>query len=265
MFATPFLLVFLAPVAADPQVPAKGRVYVDVDGRVNLSMSTRKGMARVEVDKAGVLEAEATNDRAVISLSGKSPGKVQVLLTDDNGAKEKYEVIVICHVRVPLGVRLTWQWPTADSIKDVAAKESKIARVQRDPKDARCLSIEPVAEGSTEVTLSDGKGKSEAVLLIVRKPHHLIAVGESRTIRPTTMKPVRGIQLLGSQFVETEWKGSGQVDPFNDKNRLYLSIKDADPKGSAVLTGRLPGLVQLHIIDADGNAEELWIGVKPKE
>ncbi len=260
MFTTPMLFLLTA-VGADPAPPKP--IVVHIGFVTVLKMSTGKDVLKAACDKNDVIGLSASSPKEIV-ITAKSPGTDRVELTDSEGTKESFQIIVRRRVEVPLGVPLSWRWPTDEEISRVAFNDEKLARVQKDPKLKESIRIEPLAEGEGVVTLTDAKGKSETVTLFVRKPDHLIAVGESIRIQPTSKKPIRRFSVQDVRIAMPEWKGGEIVDISSGGTGRGFVVAKPGESDSLSLVGAEPGLTRVFIVDTEGKDDLLWIGVKPK-
>jgi pilus assembly protein CpaC len=83
------------PVEGEPMRTATGAVIVPIGVSQNLPMASRKPIASVQLDKDGIVRAAPNAvDRSMIVLTGISAGTVRITLTDSDGKKETYDIIV---------------------------------------------------------------------------------------------------------------------------------------------------------------------------
>ncbi len=85
----------LRPVEGELLRTTTGAIIVPIGVSQNLSMATKKPIASVQLDKDGIVRAAPNAvDRSVIILTGLSAGTARITLTDVDGKKESYDIIV---------------------------------------------------------------------------------------------------------------------------------------------------------------------------
>ncbi|OAI51809.1 hypothetical protein AYO44_04900 [Planctomycetaceae bacterium SCGC AG-212-F19] len=265
MLATPIVVSLLTALAADAPGPKVPVVYLYVHNATVLKMASGKLITEVKIDVEGVVGAEPNpKDPAAVVLSGKAPGKARLDLTDKDGGKESFQIIVARQVAVPLGATLSWNWPANQAIQSVAGQDAKIIRAQVDEKDARRLRLEPLAEGECFLTLTDTAGKTETVGVVVRKPNLLLEVGDIATLQPASKKAIQTVIVQDDRVVQARVQARRIVTgPGTNPHEVRLDVELGNP-ASVTVTAAAPGLAQLRIIDADDKTYVFWIGVKPK-
>jgi len=265
MLATPIVVSLLSALAADAPGPKVAVMYLYVHQSTVWKMASGKIITEVKVDVEGVVGVEPNpRDPKTIYLAGKNPGKARVELTDKDGAKEAFQVIVARKVSVPLGVPLTWDWPAKQPIQTVAGHDPKVVRALVDETAKHRLRLEPLAEGECFMTLTDPAGKTETVGVLVRKPDRLLEVGESATLQPASKKAIRSAVVQDERVFQAKLLARRLViAPGATPHEVRLEVEQGNPASLTVI-GVAPGLAQLRIIDADDQVHVVWIGVKPK-
>jgi hypothetical protein len=269
MVAAPMILVLAGTIGADSNLgivlPLESFAVLTISPDPKLLKA--KHIREIKVDAPDVVELPQLLDPWIVVLSGKKSGKAVISLTDTGGAKETYDVIVAREVGAPLGVPLAWEWPGGKKVKTIApaaGQDLKIARIQVDDQDARRIRINPVAEGRTFFTLSDGGGTSETVSLRIQKPNRMIAVGEKVAMQPFENWVVRLVQVSCTQNIAVEWTRGGTIMNVGTQSNASLLLIEKAEGASFSITGLKPGLAQVVLIGKDATREVIWIGVKPK-
>jgi hypothetical protein len=263
---TPSLVLSLVCAFAG-DAPGPKSLFVPVEGAVALKMATGKFIINVRITEEGILEVPVVDDGTTLLLTGKAPGKVRLHLTDVDGAKEFVDVVVRRQVAVPLGVALSWPWPARRPVKKVTVDDGRVAHVLPAGGGRSLVRIEALAEGETLFTMSDGDEASETVALLVRKPDRLIAVGESIPLQPASKKALVRVAIAGARTIEAKWTAEGIVTvPGPNPNHVGFAARPGSTgaPGPVAVTGLVPGLARVHLIDADRKEEVIWVGVKPK-
>jgi hypothetical protein len=251
-----------------------------IDGR-----GVRRFISIVRVEQQYIVDVQGGTDPTYCLVRGRGPGETRITLIGDDKLREDYQLIVRHRINVPLGISVSWQWHEQKPIQKIAVDNGKIARVQVDKKEATKVTIEALAEGDTQFTLTDAGGKSESIALRVRKPDRLIAVGETIKLEISTKKPLRIVTIQDGSVLDPVVKsltgkvtdGGGRTigDPDSQVMRpiaerkkwdfkdIQLRIRDGT-SSSIEFTGASPGLTAVSLFGED-REQSFLIGVKPKK
>jgi HEAT repeat protein len=254
-------------------------IMVPVDASRLIQLSSRRPIINVNVAERDVVHVStAINDQRNIVLRGIAPGKTGLTLAGEDNIPEEYEVMVCHEVNVALGVNLSWLWPEKRPIKKVAVDDGKVGRIQLDNREAGAIAIEPLAEGLTMMTLTDSNGKTERVALRVKKPNHMITVGETIKLQVRSKKPLHLVYIQNGSVLDpvlnsltgtiTDSNGfpaNTDKTPIAERKEINLIIRDGTSP-SVEVKGTAPGLTMIVLHDETRTGEEpIWIGVKARK
>jgi hypothetical protein len=176
-----------------------------------------------------------------VSIGARKIGKTVVTLTDENDKSERIEVEVRRELSLPIGISYSLLTPTAKPIAKITVDDAKIIKASKDAKGELVL-IESLAVGETPLRVTDSAGKSESVVVQVRKPTLLLTEGEKKKIQMTKKQAVEVIA--------------------NDNDRL-LKVQPTDTT-TVEIEAIGPGISNLVLIAQDKTEERFEVGVKPK-
>lgn len=176
-----------------------------------------------------------------VSIGARKIGKTVVTLTDEKDKSERIEVEVRRELALPIGISSTLPSPTAKPITKVTVDDAKIIKATRQDK-GESVQIESLAVGETTLRLTDTDGKTEPVVVLVRKPTLMLTEGEQKKI-----------QLMKKQRLEVIANDNHRVLKVRPTERTTVEIEAVGP-----------GISNLVLIGPDKTEERFEVGVKPK-
>jgi pilus assembly protein CpaC len=198
----------LPPRAVDePLRTATGAIIVPIGVSQNLPMASKKPVSSVQLDKDGIVRAAPNAvDRTLIVLTGLSAGTVRITLTDVDGKKEMYDVIVQLDVTY---------------IKRILAEAVPTANID----------IKPVLNRT--VILTGWVAKADDVDVIMKVANTILGSGTgsssssgTNVINAMTVGGVRQVQLdvTIAQVSRSEFRRRGFNFTLNHNTETFASV-----------------------------------------
>jgi hypothetical protein len=138
-----------------------------------------------------VTAAAGNGPRSVI-IRGMQPGKTVLTLTDVEGTSETFPVEARRELLLPPGIAFPLPSPTMERIARVSVDNASIIKAARDAKGENVL-VESLAVGETTLRVTDTAGKTEPVVIQVRKPMLFLTEGEQKKIQRPEKEILRRI------------------------------------------------------------------------
>jgi pilus assembly protein CpaC len=218
------MLITAGTVKAQP-LDRSGSVIVPVGGAVRLQMKTKKLIKVVFVTKPGILavEADAANPAYVI-LRGAAPGTATIELTDVDGVKETYEVVVQTDI---------------DLLRNILKRAVPTASVEVIPFGA-----------SNSVVLSGYVAHAEDIDPIIRITATVLGTSPLNVVNAMTVAGVHQVQLDVTVC---------RVDRTKMRSRGFNFVVN----GSTVSTGSILGTLATSAGTAGNNTVATGVGIIP--